>query len=406
MTRPALLFLAQRLPYPPHRGDKIRALQIIKHFGRDYDVHVGTLIDDMADRENVDGLRPYCTSLHVEEIKKPGAFVTALPACLSGSPISFAVFQKAGLQRWVNDTCRQHKPEVAVVCSSNVADYVLKCPDKPATVIIDFADVDSEKWRNYRDSASPPKSWIYALEAKRVALAEDRITQQSSYVSFVTHEETAMFQALHPRHAAKAITVGSGVDTAYYDPALAYPRLVPDKPTFVFTGTMDYWPNEQAVEWFVQNVLKPLQAESVDAQFVIVGSRPGKTVQSLAGERGVIITGRVPDVMPYLAHADAVVCPMQIARGIQNKVLEGMAMGKPVIASLGALTGIEAIPGQHLLQADTPAEWIGTCLQLLADKNRCAELGSAARARILEEFSWTARLGMFNKLIEKAGDAS
>jgi polysaccharide biosynthesis protein PslH len=316
------------------------------------------------------------------------------------------VFQKSGLQRWVNETCRLHKPKVAVICSSNVADYVLNCPDKPQTVIVDFADVDSEKWRNYRDSATPPKSWIYAIEASRVAAAEDRITRNSSYVSFVTHDETAMFQKLHPAHAAKAVAIGSGVDTAYYDPALTYPRLVPEKPTFVFTGTMDYWPNEQAVEWFVHKVLRPLHTRGIDAQFIIVGSRPGKTVQALSGERGVIITGRVPDVMPYLAHADAVVCPMQIARGIQNKVLEGMAMGRPVIASLGALTGIEATPGKHLLQADTPAEWIETCVQLLGDPQRSAAIGAAARARILEEFSWTARLGTFNKLIDTAGQTS
>ncbi len=397
--RPALLFLAQRLPYPPHRGDKIRALQMIKHFAQTHDVHVGTLIDDMADRAHIAGLRAHCASLYVAEVHKPGAFIRAIPAWLGGAPLSFAVFRNAGLQAWVDDICTRLRPQVAVAFSSNVGDYVLRAAHRPATLIADFVDVDSEKWRNFRDSAAPPKSWIYAIEASRVAAREVAIAEAATAVTFVTPEETALFTGLYPQFGRKSMAVHNGVDLAYFDPDGAYPVLAPAGPLATFTGTMDYWPNEQAAQWFVEQVLLPLRARGHPLNFAIVGARPPKSVLALAKIPGVIVTGSVPDVRPYLAQASLVVTPMQIARGVQNKVLEGMAMAKPVVVSPGALTGIDAVPGIHVVRATTPDEWIAACAALLDSASERQRLGAAARARVIEKFSWAAQLAGFDQIV-------
>jgi polysaccharide biosynthesis protein PslH len=403
-VRPALLFLAQRLPYPPHRGDKIRALQIIQHFSRDYDVHVGTLIDDMADRAHIEALRAHCASLYVAEVQKPGAYLKALPAYLAGAPISFAVFQNTGLQAWVNETCAKYNPEIGIMFSSNVADYALRALKRPKILIADFADVDSVKWRDFEKSATPPKSWIYGLEARRVSKREKEIATMVNAVTFVTPDETALFAKLYPEVVAKALTVGMGVDIDFFDPSLSFDPLTPDTSKNIqwatFTGTMDYWPNEQAAIWFVENILDPVRARGVDLHLSIVGTRPTKAVQALAKHPAVIVTGRVADVRPYFARGDIVVSPMQIARGIQTKVLEAMAMGKPIILTPGALTGIDATPDIHARVASTKTEWIAACVALLQNKAERDRMGAAARTCVVEKYSVAAQLSGFNHIID------
>jgi polysaccharide biosynthesis protein PslH len=334
-------------------------------------------------------------------VHKPLCFIKAIPAYLRGTPLSFAIFENAGLQAWVDATCAKFKPDIAVAFSSNVGDYVLRIPasHRPKIMIADFADVDSEKWRNFRDSARPPKSWIYAAEAKRVAQREIAITNAANAVTFVTPQETALFMGLYPDLENKAFSIGNGVDLDYFDPALSFPKPAPDKPLATFTGTMDYWPNEQAAIWFVDNILGAVRDAGIDLQFAIVGARPTKAVQALENNPNVIVTGSVADVRPYLAQAEIVVTPMQIARGIQNKVLEGMAMGKPVIVSPGALTGIDALPGTHVVRAETPPEWIAACVDLLTHPQKRTDIGAHARARVIETYSWDAQLAGFDEII-------
>ena len=406
-NRPALLFLSQRLPFPPNKGEKITAFNIVRHLGQRFDVHVGTFVDTQEDVPEIEGLRPYCASLHVERIAKPWAWLPAIFRWLGGLPFSFALFRAAGLKAYVRKVINEHEPVAIVTHSSNISDYALMPTARPTLRLLHFADVDSEKFVTYAGLATGWKRWLYALEAQRVRAAETRLMAAADAIAFVSDEEAALFRSVVGTGAAQIVTIANGVDAEVFDPGK--PWLRPnwgDGPAFVFTGAMDYQPNIDAVLWFADAVLPKVRAVHTQAQFAVVGSNPAPTVKALTNRPGVLVTGRVPDVQPYLAHAVAAVAPLRIARGIQNKVLEALAMGRPTIVSTQALTGIGTPETTPVIVADGADAWVAACLHLLDNPTSAAELAARARPFVITHFSWAARLRTLDALLPPCSVAS
>ena len=392
---PDLLFLTQRIPYPPIKGEKIRPLQILRHLRQSYDVHLGCLVDDPRDQEHVPTVRALCKDAYFATLDRRRAKVTCLRGLLTGEPLSVTFYRDRGLAEWTARVLREVRPEAVFVCSSNMAPYVLDLRDRQGVCLVDLADVDSEKWRAYASAGRPPMRWVHAREWRRTAELEGRIARECDWSTFVSAEEAALFTRLHPAAADRIRAVSSGVDAAYFDPALAGEAPYPtDRLNFVFTGTMDYPPNMDAVAWFAGTILPLIRRTAPNAAFHIVGSSPAPQVQALASE-GVHVTGRVPDVRPYVAHATACVAPMRIARGIQNKVLEAMAMARPVVVTPDALEGIGARPGEEVLLAETAEAFAAACL----DAAGRAAVGAAARQRVLRDYIWAERLRGFDALL-------
>jgi sugar transferase (PEP-CTERM/EpsH1 system associated) len=398
--RPAILFLCQRLPFPPNKGEKITAFNVLRHLGQRFDVHVGTFIDAAEDSLEIERLRPYCASLHVERIVKPWAFIPAMLRWLRGLPLSFALFRAAGLKVYVQNVIKRHAPIAIVTHSSNISDYALTPTDRPALRVLHFADVDSEKFAAYAKQANGWKRWLLSVEARRVRTAEARLTAAADAIAFVSDEEANLFREVVDTSGTQIVTIANGVDAEAFDPSKPWRRPTwGDGPALVFTGAMDYQPNIDAVIWFAENVLPAVRTAKRDVQFVIVGSNPASAVKALASRPGVLVTGRVPDVQPYLAHAIAAVAPLRIARGIQNKVLEALAMGRPTIVSTDALIGIGAPDSAPVIVADGADAWISACLRLLDDPASVAELSARARPFVIENFSWSARLRALDALL-------
>ncbi len=395
-----LLFLTQRIPFPPIKGEKIRPLQILRHLRERYRVHLGCLVDDPDDQQHEATVAALCASSHFARLDRQRAKLLCLTGLLTGDPLSVTFYRDSGLAAWTRRVLAEIKPQAIFICSSNMAPYVLGRAGRNAVTLCDLADVDSEKWRAYAESGSGPMRWVHRREWRRVAALEGRIARELDWSTFVSAEEAALFRRQRPAEAAKIRAVPSGVDFAYFDPAIPHePPFATDRLNFVFTGTMDYPPNVDAVRWFATEIL-PLIRRSGAADFHIVGSSPSVEVRALEGN-GVFVTGRVPDVRPFVQHATAAVAPMRIARGIQNKVLEAMAMGRPVVVTPDALEGIEATPGRELLLgADAPA-FAARCLE--AAQPEAAAIGAAARALIERSYSWAGRLRGFDALL---GDAA
>jgi polysaccharide biosynthesis protein PslH len=396
---PSLLFLTQRIPYPPIKGEKIRPLQILKYLRRSYDLYLGCLIDDPRDLEHVPTVRAMCVDAHFAMLNRNRAKIACLRGLLSGEPLSVTFYRDRQLAAWVQRVLHEIRPEVIFVCSSNMAPYVLDLRGSEQVCIVDLADVDSEKWRAYAENGSFPMSWVHRREWGRIAALETRIARECDWSTFVSREEAAMFARLHAAQADKIRAVGSGVDHVFFDPTQRFaPPFATERSNFVFTGTMDYPPNVDAVAWFVEAILPIVQKSAPAAQFHIVGSSPAPRVQALASERnGVFVTGRVPDVRPYLAYAVAAVAPMRVARGIQNKVLEAMAMAKTVVVTPDALEGIDASAGTEVLVADTPDAFAAACLSAVSADSA---IGAAARRRVVRDYVWAERLRGFDPLLQ------
>jgi sugar transferase (PEP-CTERM/EpsH1 system associated) len=400
-AKPDLLFLTQRIPYPPMKGEKIRPLQILKHLGKTHNVHLGCLIDDPRDWEYVDTVKALCCDGYFARLNRKYDPLAYLRGFLTGTSLSVAVYRHAGLAHWVKTVLDRVKPDVIFVCSSNIAPYVLDHPHKGRVRLVDLADVDSEKWRAYADAAAGPRKWVFRREARLVAQLERRVAFETDFSTFVSEAEAALFRKMIPGRAAAIVGVSSGVDFTYFNPDADYPRpYAAGHPTYVFTGTMDYPPNVDAVTWFAEDILPIVRKTLPNAQFYIVGSSPSPAVLSLDELDGVFVTGRVPDVRPYLAYATAGVAPMRIARGIQNKVLEAMAMGKAVIVTPGALEGIEATPGEELILVKDTESFAAAAIRLHSG-DEAARLGGAARRRMVDFYSWDHQLGRFDELLSK-----
>ena len=403
-SRPALVFLCQRIPYPPIKGDRIATFNFLRHLSRRYRVFLGTFVDAPGDEAGIPEVRAMVEGLHVGAIRKPWAFARALPRWLAGEPISFALFRSRALGRWLERIEAAQHPVATVAYSSNIAGYAIDRPGGSGAGavprILMFGDVDSEKFAAYAQKATGLRRLIFALEARRVRREEVRLARRASVTTFVTDDEAALFRAVHGPGCGNVQVLPNGVDADLFDPA-RYPAapFPAGGPVFVFTGAMDYQPNIEAVGWFARAVLPGLRQALPGARFMIVGTRPAREVVALGLQAGVVVTGRVASTAAYLAHASAAVAPLQIARGVQNKVLEAMAARCAVVLSKGALTGIDADDGTHLIVADTPAEWIAACCMLAQDRPRARRIGDAARALMLRNHGWDSQFARLDAML-------
>lgn len=393
-----LLFLAQRLPYPPAKGEKIRAFHGLNYLALWYDSHLGCLVDDPEDMAYVDTLRPMCRDIQVARVDRRIGRVICLRGLLTGEALSVTYFRNRGLADWVRAVTETIRPAVTFVYSSNMAPYILDLP-VTGTPVVDLVDVDSETWRAFAETTTGPMRFVYRQEWQKIAALERRIAHDCDFSAFVSNAEAAVSAGQKPDCAARIRGVSNDVDHRYFDPAPDHPAVYDtSRPNYVFTGTMDYPPNADAVIWFATKILPLIRRTESAAQFHIVGSSPSPEVLKLARLPGVFVTGRVTDVRPYIAHATASVAPMRIARGIQNKMLEAMAMARPVVLTPGALEGIEADPYTETILADTATSFAAACCRMAATTDGIA-IGMAARWRIIRDYDRDATLSRFDDIL-------
>lgn len=394
-----LLYLVHRLPYPPNKGDKVRSFNLLKHLARNHRIFLGTFIDDPADAVWLDAVRNYCADLHVARLSPRLAKLRSLRGLLANEALSLPYYRDAGLRDWVRRTCAAAPIDAAVVFSSVMADYVPDMQELPT--LVDFVDMDSAKWTQYAGTHRWPLSWLYRREGERLFAFERAVARQARHSFFVTDAERDLFLTAAPECAGHIDAMCNGVDAEFFSPDHASASHYPaDVIPVVFTGAMDYWPNVDAAVWFAGEILPRLRQRNPTIRFYVVGRNPDPAVQALAGE-GVVVTGTVDDVRPYLAHAAVVVAPLRIARGIQNKVLEAMAMARPVVASTACAGPIAANLGDELLAAESAADYFDRIDELLANRAHADNIGRAARRRVLEHYSWDAHLALIDRYLEE-----
>jgi sugar transferase (PEP-CTERM/EpsH1 system associated) len=391
-----LLFLVHRIPYPPNKGDKIRSYHLLKHLAQRYDVHLGTFVDDTNDWQYVDRVKQYCKGTHFAALNSRLARLRSIRALGANRALSLDYYCDSGLHIWVNEVLANNPICRVLVFSSAMAQYAENV--QLTRRVIDFVDVDSDKWQQYSAKKYWPMSWLYRREGRQLLRYERQVAHKFDASLFVSQPEAQLFRQLVPDCAHKIGFFNNGVDTDYF--SSAHPLSNPyrsDEAVMVFTGAMDYWPNIDAVQWFARDILPSVRIGNPNAHFYIVGARPSPLVQMLANLPGVRVTGTVPDVRPYLAHARVAVAPLRVARGIQNKVLEAMAMSKAVIVSPQALEGIDALPGRELMVAENAEQFAAMALDLLQETDQT--LGPLARERVKTTYGWENKLAVVDTVL-------
>ena len=394
-----ILFLVHRAPWPPDRGDRIRSWHMFEALAKLAPVHVAALADNAEDAAVArEKMAPLCKSLTIE-VRKASRPVALAQAVLRGEPVSNRLFRSAPLARHVDDLVGSGGITHIVAFSGQMAQYI---PDGwTGPVLMDFVDVDSAKFATYAEQdKSQPLNWVHTREAVKLGAFEANVARKVDASLFVSEAEAALFRTQSGLGADKVRAIENGIDTERFDPANPLDAVGTGEGLLaVFTGQMDYRPNIDAVRWFANDILPLIRQRHSETRFAIVGRAPTDEVRALATLPGVTVTGEVPDVRPWLAVANAVVAPLLLARGVQNKLLEAMAMARPVVASTAAAEGIDATPGEHLLVADGANAMADAVCSLFDDKTAAAAMGQAARARMIARYGWDARLAPLGELL-------
>ncbi|WP_374763784.1 TIGR03087 family PEP-CTERM/XrtA system glycosyltransferase [Yunchengibacter salinarum] len=403
-----ILVLVHRLPYPPNKGDKIRAFHLLDHLARSHSLDLGCYMDDPADAVQIAPLkarlRPALAALKVVKVSKSTRWLGALMALFTGRPLSFGAYPARAMRRWVRRRLSSRPPDLVLCISGVSAHLAMPLVPNGCPVWFDMVDVDSAKWAAY-GAGGGLMAALYRLEARRVARAEACLSAAARRVSLVSEPEAELArQRLPDVPVDRVVAIGNGVDLSAFDPDR---YAAPDAPDhLVFTGDMDYAPNQEAMRWFLAHVWPTVVAARPHARLVIAGrggAALGPVVARAPGD--VRQTGAVEDMAAHIAAAAIVIAPLQTARGLQNKVLEGMAMARPVVATSAAHEGILAVAGKDLMVVDAPADMADSLLGLMAEPGRARALGERARAAVHHHHAWPAILKNVDRLVaELTGD--
>jgi len=395
-----ILYLCHRIPFPPDKGDKIRSYHQIDDLARRHRLHVVTFVETDADERHVPALRERCASLSVAKRGRLGTAARAALALATRQPASVRCFHSIELERAVGRILATEPIDLVFVFSSAMAQYALAWKQGPR--VIDFVDVDSEKWSAYAETTRGPMAWVYRLEAERLRRYDLAVAHAFDRSIFVSPAEGDLFRRLGAEGPIDVIPMG--VDLDAFRPADA--TEASGIPEIVFVGMMNYFPNVDAVTHFAIDIFPLVQKSVPDARFTVIGRSPSGPVRALANQHGVAVTGSVEDVRPYLRRAAVAVAPFRISRGMQSKVLEAMASGLPVVGSSLAFQGIPAGEEGGVESADTPDAFSAAVIRLLQNPALRLARGERARAYVERHHRWSDQAVALEALLRQSVSGS
>jgi len=381
-VKPRLLYLTHRVPHPPDKGDRIRNFHVLRELAKVARVTLVSLADEPASAESAATLKGLCETVEIVPSGGRRRWLRAGRSLLSGRSLSEGLFREPALDAALARLAASQEWDASLVSASSLTPYQQRhgLPAKPR--FVDLVDVDSQKWFDYADAASGPKHALYSLEGHRVRKLERQIAGWAAAAFLVSPAECAVFDGF--THAGAGTVAMNGVDLDSFRPQ----HDVPTRPICAFVGALDYFPNIDAALWFATDIWPTIRARKPEAEFHVIGRKPTPAVLRLNAIEGVRILADVPDVRPHLAGAALAVCPIRVARGLQNKVLEAMAMAKATLAAPAAIRAIRAEVGKDLLVPTTETEWVSNVCDLLDDPARRSGLGTAARRFVETHHHW------------------
>jgi sugar transferase (PEP-CTERM/EpsH1 system associated) len=389
-----ILYVCHRFPFPPQRGGKIRPFNMIRHLqASEHEVHVASIARSPEEAEAGKGIAEYCSSYTMGKVRGLTQNLRMAGRLFGRTPSSMGYFYSKELAESVQALLRQHTFDLIFVHCSSVAQYV--CDVRGIPKILDFGDMDSQKWKIYSKFKPWPMSAGYWLEGTKLEREERRLAKLFDLCTCTTRAELATLNSFET--GTETDWFPNGVDHSYFKPD----DQEYDNRRITFIGRMDYYPNQECMIRFCKETLPLIRAQMGNVALDIVGAEPTPEIKRLEQHEGVRVTGSVPDVRPFVRKSAAMVAPLMIARGTQNKILEAMAMGVPVVSSDVAADGIDAVPGEHFLVAKSPEEYSTHLLKLMGSPDYRKAFSEAGRARMLSNHDWAGSLRRLDAIIAK-----
>jgi polysaccharide biosynthesis protein PslH len=389
-----ILYVCHRFPFPPKRGGKIRPFNMIRHLSASgHEVTVASLARSRDEASEGRGISSYCARFEMVEVNDSVQMARMVARLPTLTPSSMGYFYSPQLARRVRELLEEQRFDLIFVHCSSAAQYVASARGVPK--VLDFGDMDSQKWLEYARYKTFPFSAGYRLEGLKLEREEKRLARMFDLCTATTQAEWETLERY--KLGVPSDWFPNGVDADYFSPT---PEPY-DGDTLSCVGRMDYYPNQEGMFDFCANVLPRVQQRRPRTKLVIVGADPTPAVRKLGDLPGVTVTGSVPDVRPYVRASAAMVAPLNIARGTQNKILEAMAMGVPVVTSPAAAGGVDAAPGEHLLVAASHEEQTQAVLRVLDDRTERQRLAAAGRARMLSHHAWPSSMRRLDAILER-----
>jgi sugar transferase (PEP-CTERM/EpsH1 system associated) len=390
-----ILALTHRLPYAPDRGDRVRAYHILRHLNRRADLELVSFVHDDAEASHAGQMQEVAAIVQVRRVPHIRNHARALAALAGSVPLTHILLDAPGMQDALTGIVQQRRPDLVFAYGSGMARFAVDHPLRGIPVIVDFVDMDSQKWRELAERSAPPLSWVYRREAKRLGAFEARAASIARANLVVNEKEAKIARLLAPD--AGIHVIGQGVDLEHLRPA-SEPT---NRPQIVFCGVMNYAPNHEGMIWFVRSVWPIVLQQRPDATLVIVGADPQRSLLTLAAkQRSITVTGRVPDVRPWLWDSAIGIAPIHLARGVQNKALEAIAAGLPIVITSAVAEGLPAVTRPAMLIADDPERFALQIIELLS--RTAIERRRLAAAADLDSLTWPRTLEPLWPLVERA----
>lgn len=390
-----ILYLCHRFPFPPKRGGKIRPFNMIRHLtDSGHRVTVCSLARSEAEAAEGQGIADHCAASYMGHVHGPVQVLRMVARLPLQTPSSMGFFYSPELKAHVQMLLASQSWDLIFVHCSSVAQYVEHVTHLPK--ILDFGDMDSQKWLEYANYKPFPLSLGYRFEGYKMLAAEKRLAKRFDLCTATTRAEWETLNGYST--GADTDWFPNGVDADYFSPAAeGY-----DADTISFIGRMDYYPNQECMSRFCEQVWPLLKARRASMKLLIVGADPSAEMRQLGELPGVTVTGSVPDVRPFIRKSALMVAPLNIARGTQNKILEAMAMGVPVVTSRIAAGGVDALAEDHFLVSDTPPEYANAIFRLIEDPAERQRLSQAGRERMLSHHAWPRSMVRLDGIIARA----
>ncbi len=382
-----IFVLLSRFPYPLEKGDKLRAYNQIKQLSKNHEIHLCALSDIIVREKYRNALDPYCKSVTIIDIRKPGIAYNILKAFAGGKPLQTGYFYDSKAQRIIDGLIDDIKPDHIFCQLIRVAEYV---KDKPIPKTIDYQDVFSKGVERRINTASVFLKPVLKLEHKRLLKYENEVFDLFDNKTIISIPDRDLIP--HPEKDKIAVVI-NGVDTDFFKPMSM--EKVSD---LVFTGNMGYPPNVNASLFLVNEILPLVRKQKPDITLTLAGASPHPDVKALESD-SVHVTGWVEDIREYYAGAKIFIAPMQIGTGLQNKLLEAMAMKIPSITSPLANSALNAEPGREILVGSNPEEFVAHILKLLDDIKYSEEIAEQGYRFVQNNYNWESATKKLEDLI-------
>ncbi|MGV3630195.1 MAG: glycosyltransferase [Bacteroidota bacterium] len=384
--KPKLVVVLSRFPYPLEKGDKLRAYYQLADLSRSFEVYLFCTTDCAVSPSDMEQIRPFCLEINVFQLKKGQVFLNLLGAFITGKPFQVAYFYRRGISRKIQQRLEELKPDHIFCQLVRVAEYVKNYHACAKT--IDLMDALSKGMERRAADAPFYLKWIFREEAERLKRYETKVLDYFEHASIISSQDKRYI--IHPRNSSIQV-IPNGVGERFF----SYGEQAEKTTDLIFTGNMSYGPNVQASQFIGRELLPELKKVYPGIKADLVGATPSPAVQSLAGT-DIRVTGWVDDMRPYYAQAEIFIAPMFSGSGMQNKILEAMAMGIPCITTRLANNAILAQDGEQIMLAETKAEMCAAVRQLKSDPELYARLSRNAKDFVASNYNWKA---MNEKLI-------